>query len=318
MPTKKPLGIAVLLLAARAHGLDRPVKQVQIETKFLEVGPGVISADFGLNFGHVYANFPSDLASGDRIAGTLAVVPSGKSEAERAANASTLGALSIEIAGAKFPVDGGLFVCPRVSPTGIDILLDIQPIARLLVQPAVTALPGQPVFVLPAAGVVAGRARILGPFEGSLDRTSVRIGDAAAHLVAESPRSCIFDVPAGPAGLTRIELVDNGRTFSGVFRIVGLRLTPPRPIIHTGDTTSFAAEVTGLAGLERPLPITIRNLSTDVVAMEGGDAQTLAIAPSEVTAAGTFALSRRLTGKRRGDYVVNVTIPWDEPGTAAR
>jgi hypothetical protein len=306
MPTKKPLGIAVLLLAARAHGLDRPVKQVQIETKFLEVGPGVISADFGLNFGHVYANFPSDLASGDRIAGTLAVVPSGKSEAERAANASTLGALSIEIAGAKFPVDGGLFVCPRVSPTGIDILLDIQPIARLLVQPAVTALPGQPVFVLPAAGVVAGRARILGPFEGSLDRTSVRIGDAAAHLVAESPRSCIFDVPAGPAGLTRIELVEN------------LRLTPPRPIIHTGDTTSFAAEVTGLAGLERPLPITIRNLSTDVVAMEGGDAQTLAIAPSQVTAAGTFALSRRLTGKRRGDYVVNVTIPWDEPGTAAR
>jgi hypothetical protein len=64
--------------------------------------------------------------------------------------------------------------------------------------------------------------------------------------------------------------------------------------------------------------MTLRNLSTDIIAMDGGNTQTLTIAPSEVSAAGTYAISRRLTGIHRGDYVVNVTIPWDDPGIPAR
>jgi hypothetical protein len=314
MPMKKSLGIAILLLSARAFGIDRATPQVRIETKFVEVGPGVISADFGLNFGHVYANFPSDMAEGDRVSGSIAAIPAGKSDAERSANLAALQDLGIRIGDVQVPVSAGLFVYPRVSPGRMDVqlLVGVEPIGRLFIEPKAATSPDQPAFILPVAGVELGRSRVLGPFGGDLTGTSIRVGDAVAHLVAESPRSCIFDVPAGPAGPGRMELRDGARTESGPFRIIGLRLTPPKPIIHTGDTTSFAAEVYGLAVMERPLSLVVRNLSTDVVSMEGGEKQTITIDPAKVSPSGTFAISRRLAGLHRGNYVVNVSVPWEE------
>ena len=47
---QKTFGIAALLFSAALFAKDRAPMQVRIETKFIEVGPGVISADFGLNF----------------------------------------------------------------------------------------------------------------------------------------------------------------------------------------------------------------------------------------------------------------------------
>ena len=317
---KTAFGFAALLAGASAFALDRPTRQVQIESKILELGPGVISADFGLNLGHVYANLPSDLAAGDRVSGSLAVFPKGKSDADRSANAAPMSALAVEICGSTFSVSKGLFVCPRVSPEGVDIklLLATRPLGRLLAKPKVSVPPRGPSFLLPAEGIDLGRSRILGPFGGDFGATSVSIGGLPAPLMAESPRSCIFEIPAGPPGLTQIALSENGSTAAGVFRRIGLVLTPPTPIIHTGDTTSFSAEVTGLAGLERPLTLNLRNLSPDVAAMEGGDEQTLKIAPSDVTASGSFAITRKITGKHRGDYVVNVSVPWDAPAGGAR
>jgi hypothetical protein len=320
MLLKKTLGIAILLFSTRAIALDVATRQIRIETKFVEAGPGVISADFGLNFGHVYANFPSDLAPGDRISGSIAAVPAGKTDAERAANLAALRDLQIGIGDSRTPVSAGLFVYPRVTPDRISVqlLVDIKPLGSLFVEPKVATPEGRPAFILPVAGVTRGRSRILGPFGGDFSHTRLRIGDTAAHIVAESPRSCIFDVPEAPIGLVGIDVRDGGASASGPFRVIGLRLTPPKPIIHTGDTTSFGAEAYGLSGLERPLTMTLRNLSTDIVAMDGGNEQTLSIAPSEVSAAGTYAIARRLTGIHRGEYAVNVAIPWDEPGTAAR
>jgi len=166
MPMKKPLGIAILLLSARAFGIDRAAPQVRIETKFVEVGPGVISADFGLNFGHVYANFPSDMAAGDRVSGSIAAVPAGKSEAEKSANLAALRDLGIRIGEVQVPVSSGLFVCPRVSPGRLDVrlLVDIKPIGFLFVEPKPAISREHPTFVLPVAGIELGRARVLGPF----------------------------------------------------------------------------------------------------------------------------------------------------------
>jgi len=303
--------VAVLALPSAVFAKDRTV-QVQVESRILEFGPGVMSANFGLNLGNVYANLPSDLTVGERVSGSLAVVPKGKTDAERSANAAALRALDIDICGSKVSVASGIFVCPRVSSDRMEILLDIHPIARLFVEPKVVTLPTQPAFILPAEAVARGRSRILGPFSGDLAGTSVSIAGSPAHLVAESPRSCIFDVPEGPAGPGTIELRDGASSSTGPFRIIGLHLTPPTPIIHTGDTTSFAAEVYGLSGLDHTVSLVLKNLSTGVVSMEGGDEQTMPIAPANVSSSGTFAISRNLMGLHRGDYAVNVSVPWEE------
>jgi len=318
MNFRKVLGAAVLLLSAATFGKDTAPRQVVIESRILEVGPGILSADFTLNLGKVYANFPSDFAAGGPVSGTLAIVPMGKTDADRARNLAAIRSVSAEICGTRHTLGDALFVCPEVTPDRRSVTLKLEPAglrSLLIEEPGAAKVAeespaGANAFVLPSESLGGSRARIPGPFGGSFDRTVILIGGAPVHLVAESSRSCIFDVPVGPIGLTRIELSENGESVSGAFRIIGLRLAPPRPIIHSGDTTSFSAEVFGLAGLDRPLTMTLRNQSTGVVGMDGGDEQTVTIAPSNVSPDGTYAISRRLYGKRRGDYVVNVSIPW--------
>ena len=169
---KRRLIFAALSLPAAIFGRGTP--QVVIESRIVEVGPGILSANFGTSLGNLYANFPSDLAPGDRISGTFATLPKGTKEAERTANAAALSAMTIEICGSDFSVATGLFVCPRVSEDSLRIVL------------------------------------------------------------------------------------------------------------------------------------------SEIVSMEGGEEQSITIVPAEVSAAGTFAISRRLSGNRRGDYRINVSIPWSE------
>jgi hypothetical protein len=52
--------------------------------------------------------------------------------------------------------------------------------------------------------------------------------------------------------------------------------------------------------------------------MEGGDEQTMLIAPEKVSSSGAFAISRKLAGLHRGDYVVNVSVPWEEAAAKER
>ncbi|MGH9442436.1 MAG: hypothetical protein ACRD16_09175 [Thermoanaerobaculia bacterium] len=310
---RRNLILAAALLPAAAFG--RGIPQVLIESRIVETGPGIVSANFGTNFGNVYANFPSDLAPGDKISGTFATAPRGKDDKARAETEIVLRSLRVGICGSNFSVGAPVFVCPRVSDGGIRLVLKFREddLGNLLLPVSKDAAPaGQGTFLLPTQGLVFNRVLIPGPFDGDLRTTSVRIGDTVAHLVAESPRACVFDAPPTPVGPTRIEFRKGTDELSGTFRNVGLRLKPPRPIIHTGDSTSFEAEVTGLAGLEQPLRLSLKNLSPEIVLMAGGDEQSLTIAPGDVSARGTFAVARDLSGKHRGDYVVNVSIPWRE------
>jgi hypothetical protein len=312
---KRTLAVAALLLPSVCPAIEVTSRQILIESRIVEVGPGIRSADFRTNLGDIFANLPIDAASGDRISGTLAAVPKGKTDADRKANADSLGSLSLGICGGAFPVSGGTFFCPKVPEKSLELILMLgdRPLDRVAVDvPEISQIPVLGKFFLPAEGLAYNRARIGGPLSGDLTRTKVLLGDAPAHVVAESPRVVVFDVPEGPPGKVRIEIHDGDHVLSGEFRIVGLRLTPPRPIIHTGDTTAFSAEVTGLTGLERPIPMTITNLSPGIVSMEGGNRQEFTITPSDVSAAGTYPVHRKLTGIHRGDYVVNVSIPWDQ------
>ncbi len=108
-------------------GARQPTPQILIESRIVEIGPGVLSANFGTNLGNVYANFPSDMAPGDHISGTFATLPKGTKEPERAANNAALQSLSVDICGATFRVDMGIFVCPRsLRSTGSWLTLELE------------------------------------------------------------------------------------------------------------------------------------------------------------------------------------------------
>ena len=94
--------------------------------RIVEIGPGILSANFETNLGNVYANLPSDMAIGDQISGTFATLPKGSKESERAANNAALQSLNIGICGSTFPVEKGIFVCSRVSEDRLRVTLELE------------------------------------------------------------------------------------------------------------------------------------------------------------------------------------------------
>jgi hypothetical protein len=308
---RKTIALAAMLLPVLAFGRGR----VLVESHDVAAGPGVISADMLTNLGHVYTNLPIDLMPGERISGSIAAIPRGATDAARSSNAAALGALDVEICGSTYPVRGGAFTCPEVPVDSIEVILKdgSEPLFQLPVTvPKSAPRPSPSAFVLPAEGLSGGRARAVGPFGKTTETVTVSVAGSPAHVVAQSPRASIFDVPPGPGGMTTIELHAGDIVLRGDFRIVSLRIAPPRPIIHTGERTAFAAQVFGLKGLRKTLTLKLTNLSPAIVSMEGGNAQDVTIVPAEVSAAGTYDISRRLTGIHRGDYVINVFLPWKE------
>jgi hypothetical protein len=195
--------------------------------------------------GRVRIYLPEDIRPGDTISGLVSAEPTGKTEAEREKNADVLIGYVVEIAGArqttwekagkrlvstiKFALSSG------TSPTG---LLKSQvgntisnfniPVSSIGITSPPTTSPGPDDFKLPTLGQQGRPLQIQGPFDGSFDNTTVRIGGQPVEQLAESPRSASFRSPENVTGVTEIEMKEGDVAKSAPIRILKLDLSAPK------------------------------------------------------------------------------------------
>lgn len=315
----KKLGALSLAMAAAMALAAGPARAGEAGRARLDRGPGILAVTFALPEGNVYLNLPDDLAAGDTISGTLVREPAGRTPAERSANGEKLGRCAVNLAGSRASVAGG-FVRAELSATAREAsaeLLDAKGRAAAsiripLAAPAagLASARGRAARLkLPTRALAGNRVRAAGAFAGDLSATSVRVGGQPARIVAESPRQCIFESPASPAGPTTIEVSEGRTACRGPFRNVGLKMTSPRTDLLRGEHTTVTVELSGLEGLAEPLELTLTNETPGVVSMESGERQSFSVSGSS---AGAWTVTRGLTGIQRGDFAINAFIPWAE------
>ncbi|MCG8651973.1 MAG: hypothetical protein MI861_19185, partial [Pirellulales bacterium] len=98
-------------------------------------------------------------------------------------------------------------------------------------------------FETPLVGQTGRLAEIRGPFDGEFATTQLTIGGRGAHVISESPRKLVFEVPTDTPGQAEIVLVENGvtvrRPFTAlkVIKIGEDSSTTPRGVVPEGYTT---------------------------------------------------------------------------------
>lgn len=137
-------------------------------------------------------------------------------------------------------------------------------------------------------------------------KASVRVGGQPVRPLAESPRKVVFESPRGASGEAGLTLNEKGVESKGPFRNVGVRLSAPKTNLTRGEQTALKVAVSGLEGIKENVPLRLD--TTGSVRMDGGNTQTVQIAPSAVGTDGTYTTTRTITGQQAGPFTVTATV----------
>lgn len=308
--------IAAVVLWAVA--LPVPAQSQTATTPSTESRDGLTTLAFQTPAGVIRANFPSDLAAGDTISGTVTDEPTGGTPEERSVNSATLTGYVIETQNRQTtPHDRRATWIIPPGTTLLTVLLSDPhgtPVARGTIPVAPAAIPDPSTlprtgddFDLPRIGAGSGRYPIGGRFTGDARNTEVSVGGKPAEVLAESPRRAVFLAPSGISGPEKIELREKGLTVTGEFRAISVQLRGDTRL-NRGQTAPLTITVSGLAGITRAMEMTLENRSTGVVLVSGGQLQKFRIAPSEVNASGVYTTTRTMTGVRRGNFDISAFV----------
>lgn len=278
---------------------------------------GVQRLLFAFPEGRLVVNLPDDIRPGDTISGTVAREPEGADTTEREKNLGILNGMVIDFGGEqKVQADKPAFTwvpkvaTPNIPPKYVLKIVSVysgsEQIAAVNVPLNFSTLPGPTAFTLPATGQTGRNVSIPGPFDGHLGNTKCAIGGADCKILAESPRKIVVSTPATVVGQTTIAVSDGKAVSSGNFRNIGINLSAPKLRLMKGEKTTLTVQVTGLAGIMGP--VSVQLVTTGGVTVDGGNNQTIGIAPGQVRSDGSFSLTRELTGTTDGAFNVTATL----------
>jgi hypothetical protein len=304
--------VAGTLLFALAGGMRLAAQGAAAE---VQTASGVHTVIFRTAAGIVRVQVAADAAPGDMLTGVVLPEPAGNSPEERTRNLAELNGMVLATAAEQTPVMRGRYewLVPMAMRTGrVAVALrgrQGQTVAQTTVPidgvPA-PSIPATAAFELPAQAQAGVPAIIRGAFTSGAGQVAVRVGAVTTQVLAASPRRLAFAVPGDEVGRIPISVTAGGRTAEGVIRVVSVRLSATSPQLTKGQTATLTAAVSGLQGIDVPTTLVLTNFSTDTVRVQDGDSQRFTIAPQDVSPAGTFTLTRTLTGVRAGGFRITV------------
>jgi hypothetical protein len=250
---------------------------------------------------------PDDAAAGDTLSGTVVAEPS------RPQHGAKLQGYVVEVEGQRAEVRDrrGTWSVPAAA-TALHLVLR-DPRGRVVGREVVGLVAAPPLPITepapPALGQAGAPLVIPGPFDGRGDSTAVTLDGRPAEVLAESPRQVVVQSPAEVVGPVELSVREGDRVVTAPYRSVGIGLSADRTTLEPGSSTRLRVEVSGLEGLDQPLEVSLVNETPAVVRLEGGDRQTVVIAPDAVAAGGTFRTERTLTGIIRGGFDLTAGLP---------
>ena len=203
----------------------------------------------------------------------------------------------------------------------------LPPLPPVQDDPAPARTPQSPAhdFTLPPLGQQGRPIVINGPFDGNASNTVLGFGPERSTIqdfekkpetvvggygpirpLAESPRKIIFESPTNFTGPVQLMVKEGDVKTLAPYRNVGVNLSAPKTSLLRGERTTVTVEVRGLEGIKKDVPLQLD--SKGVITMEGGNSQSLRIAPGEVKQGGTYTATRTITGQQSGAFTVTATV----------
>lgn len=286
----------------------------------VERAQGLIRIIFSVRgVGTDYVNFPGDMPPGGVISGTVFAVPDGPKDVV-AKNRKALERYAVEVDGRKIAAGRRVFrltLPPASQHASVAVrLLDDKGKAVAEESVAVSSQrPEQPKdFSFPPYTQSGQFLSVACPCDGVItDDDFLKIGGAQVLTLAKSSGQVAALNTSEAVGPTEIEIRERGQVRKGTTRNISLKITADSYALRSGQRTTMRVVISGLEGLNEVLHWRLRNYSTGVLTMSGGDEQELDIRPEDVQAGGLYTTERILTGITVGAFFIEGVINWKQP-----
>jgi len=288
---------------------------------------GLHTTTFETPQGKIKVNLPDDMAAGDTISGTVIAEPVGTTLDEKERNSDVLNGYVVVVKAQRKAVKKTRVIeklltgvaIPTALAGGVATLIledtkgkfvakteiPVQPKPPAIEQPTV---PTSENFQIPGVGQTGRPFEVTGPFDGNTSNTKVKIGGKHVKVLAESPRKVVAQIPRDVVGSTEIEVKEGNVVAKDEMNNLKVSLSADRTTLHKGEGATLGVRVSGLQGLQDPVPLRLTNESPLVVNMQGGNDQVINITPAETREGDTFFTERSLTAIQTGGFNVRARV----------
>ncbi len=281
-----------------------------LDTPARETDGGDDSYTFDTEHGRVIIHLPDDMRAGDTISGTAYVEPNGRDDGERRANADTLSGYGVDVGGTQMRVGDGVFRFAIAAAGGAFVALVLKDrggrvLGATSIPPAQSAA-GAATQSIPALMQAGRPIPINGNFDGNLTNTHVSVGGQPSPILAESPRQSVVMSPNTPTGPVNVSVRDGAHSFQGMTNNLAVSLNARRTVLARDERTQVTLRVVGLQGVQSPVEVALS--ATPSVNLQGGNQQTITIAPRDANAAGEFSQRFNLRVVAAGPFDVTARL----------
>lgn len=282
---------------------------------------GLTTVIFETPKGKVTVTLPEKTHAGDVISGTVIAEPKGKNEKQKKKNKNILNGYVVELEKKKDPVkkEKVTWKIPRVlDKAKTDLLLKNE-------KGMVLRKIALPVIESPRNGSLSGTLStidyqipeyfrggepelITGIFDGDLGNTKVILDGEEIEILAESPSEIFVITPEETNGKVLIDLHENELSVKREINVIHLEMEAKRLSLRKGDKTTVSIEVAGIENLDCEIPLSISNLSSDNIELDGGDYQMMFIKPASIRYKKSFRIETGVKAISSGGFSISAEI----------
>lgn len=248
---------------------------------------GLVTTTFQTPHGSIQVNLPDDLAAGDTISGTILIDPKGQSEEDikTSANALNKHTLAVDDGSVQTSTsvnDGDFLLTLPNSTNSVRLVLQDQHGHAVESQEVPltgrAAAPSNNRFIGPICGESGRPFAMVGPFDGTLGSTHMKIAGKELTKLAKSPRKLVLLCPPDLAGPAEVVWTEKGTEMHWHFNSIQLAFDGQSNSVRSGQNLPIRLLVRGAQGLTKPVYVTLENKTPGVVQLGGGNMQHLLVA----------------------------------------
>ena len=273
----------------------------QTETK----NNGLITLKTKTPHGSIYTYLPENYVVGKSISGSHFLEGSGNSTKDIQKNTKKLLEYGLQLGNSKFNIKDKVF---SAIVTTDQLKISITDTKGKIVQTFNPKLSSQVLpnsFNFPKGIKSEDRSQIIGNFDGDITTTMLYLGGQPAKVLAESPIQTLFKAPKLNTGIHNFKVNEKNKVVAiEKVQLVNYELSAGQLNLKRGQSTHIQANITGLNFLEKPIPLTVTNLTPSVVALQGGNSQTIMVPHQE----GAFIKRWNVRSIKTGSFSISTEL----------
>lgn len=275
---------------------------------------GIVKEELKTKDGSIIVIHTANLPRGKTISGTVIAEPASDNINKRLKQKKNLQQLILKV-GEETISNNGIFTIklPDVAELSVQLFSsEGKLIDKILLHLGKPKMPGS--LQLPSVIRKEYTERISGDFSGDISEPALTIGNKPAKVIAGNNHELFFETFDVEPGKQELSLNYDETKVTKTVNVIDYTLQAGSMTLDRGESTYLDVKVLGLKDIEEPLIFKVQNQSVGTVSLEGGEQQSISIAPEEVAITGVWQKRFTIQSKTRGSFSVqtNLEIPREE------